>query len=252
MEDQGFTSLRFEDRRRPTRKERENIEAHGHARAGLADNRGSLAKGIRNDRHIMVTGRQVHCQRPKLYQDRSRVLRGAAFAYIRVNRHDIRPELLTLAGGQSHDLPRVLVYCRNYMRVACERGQLGVSIDLQDRIAARALQDWLYESLAQIQKAQAKQLHVRNCDFGLLYGIVAQMLKRRYREACEKLSGTRKRAPGVEWNYGLEKVQPIDARMTMALPAKAMAAYKPHALPILHLRIEHENIQPSGADIGRT
>jgi hypothetical protein len=125
------------------------------------------------------------------------------------------------------------------MRVACERSNLGASIDRQDKIVAMALRDWLYTSIAPTQAARAKQMHMRNAEFALLYGIVVQMLARRYREACERhsdvLSGTRKRSPGVKWNYGLEKREPNEAQMTRVLPAMAMAAYKPHQLPILHL-----------------
>lgn len=247
MEETKLQPLLFNDDRRLTLKERAEIKAHGHARAGLADNRGKLAKGIRNDRYLMVTGPQVHCPRPKLYQDRPRILQGAAFAYIRVNRHDIRPELLTLAGGQkSCDLPRVIEYCRNYMRIACERQGIEVAAELQARFVALALKDWLYKSLAQTQAQQAKKMRMRNTTFGMLYGIISHMLARRYQEACARhkqvLTGTSYRPPSVKLINGLEKRfavaadWPTDEQIASAITAPAIAAYKPRSSPTIHLR----------------
>jgi hypothetical protein len=250
MDETKVTSLRFDDDRRLTIKEKAQIEATGHSRVGAADNRRELAKGKNNSRYLMVTGRQVHCPHPKLYQDRPRILQGAAFAYVRVHRYDIRPELLTIAGGQrSHDLPRVIEYCRNYMRVACERRQIKVGAVLRDKFIALALRDWLYKSSAQTQDWQAQQMRMRKSTFGVLYGIIAQMLANRYREACARykqiLTGTEYRPNPVKWNYGLEKRiaasatrRPPDQQMAGSFPVHAIAGHKPLGLPIIHLGIQ--------------
>jgi hypothetical protein len=167
-----------------------------------------------------------------------------------MHRHDIRPDLLTLAGAQrANDAGRVLEYCRNYLQVTCDRRRLLASAELQGAIALDALRVWLFQAKSPSQGERAKKLTMRKADYGSLHAIVFDMLVRRYAEASARYTagieaGTENQGTSVKLNSGVKK---ITAPAQSHVPAAKTAALPSHVFPILHLGINHEKRPPTGA-----
>jgi hypothetical protein len=236
VEETKYAPLQFRDNRRLTRKERRIAKNTGHCSIGIGEDCSEFARGIRNDRFLMVTGPQVHCPRQPPSQRRlTKPEAYSAVAFIRCEPRDIRPEIHMLASGNTNGLRRVFAYCRNYLRIACERLRIKSCDAIQKQVAKDALIKLFRPSKAKTQEECAKKLRMRKAEYGEIFAIAHGMLMRRLDEAVARRrlarTGTGFCPKGVSLNYGLDRIAAMASQTpahTQAIPfAPITAAVKP-------------------------